>query len=55
MEEKKNMISGGDVLVKALLEEDIKYLFGIIGGQFLSMFDAVYKWGREKGINTVMF
>ena len=55
MEEKKNIISGGDVLVKALLEEDIKYLFGIIGGQFLSMFDAVYKWGREKGISTVMF
>ncbi len=55
MEEKKNIINGGDVLVKALLEEDVKYLFGIIGGQFLNMFDAVYKWGREKGINTVMF
>ena len=55
MEEKKNIINGGDVLIKSLLEEDIKYLFGIIGGQFLAMFDAVYKWGREKGINTVMF
>jgi len=55
LEEKKNIINGGDVLIKALLEEDIKYLFGIIGGQFLTMFDAVYKWGREKGINTVMF
>ena len=55
MEEKKNIINGGDVLIKSLLEEDIKYLFGIIGGQFLTMFDAVYKWGREKGINTVMF
>ena len=55
MEEKKNVINGGDVLIKSLLEEDIKYLFGIIGGQFLTMFDAVYKWGREKGINTVMF
>ncbi len=55
MEEKKNVINGGDVLIKALLEEDIKYLFGIIGGQFLTMFDAVYKWGREKGINTIMF
>jgi len=55
LEEKKNVISGGDVLIKSLLEEDIKYLFGIIGGQFLTMFDAVYKWGREKGINTVMF
>ena len=55
MEEKKNIINGGDVLIKSLLEEDVKYLFGIIGGQFLNMFDAVYKWGREKGINTVMF
>ena len=55
MEEKENVINGGDVLVKSLLEEDIKYLFGIIGGQFLTMFDAVYKWGREKGINTIMF
>jgi acetolactate synthase-1/2/3 large subunit len=55
LEEKKNIINGGDVLIKSLLEEDVKYLFGIIGGQFLNMFDAVYKWGREKGINTVMF
>ena len=55
MEEKKNIINGGDVLVKSFLQEDIKYLFGIIGGQFLAMFDAVYKWGREKGIETVMF
>ena len=50
MEEKKNVINGGDVLVKAFLEEDIKYMFGIIGGQFLAMFDAIYNWGREKGI-----
>jgi len=55
LEEKKNIINGGDVLVKALLEEDVKYMFGLIGGQFLNMFDAVYKWGREKGINTIMF
>ncbi|NHJ22445.1 MAG: thiamine pyrophosphate-binding protein [Candidatus Lokiarchaeota archaeon] len=55
MEEKKKVINGGDVLVKAFLEEDIKYMFGIIGGQFLAMFDAVYNWGREKGIDTVMF
>ena len=55
MEEEKKIVNGGDVLVKSLLAEDIKYLFGIIGGQFLTMFDAVYKWGREKGIDTVMF
>jgi len=53
--EEKQKLTGGDVLVKALLEENVRYMFGIIGGQFLSMFDAVYKWGREKGIETVMF
>jgi acetolactate synthase-1/2/3 large subunit len=55
LEEKKKVLNGGDVLIKCLLEEDIKYLFGIIGGQFLNMFDAIYRWGKEKGIETVMF
>jgi acetolactate synthase-1/2/3 large subunit len=53
--EQKPKINGGDVLIKCLLEEDVKYMFGIIGGQFLNMFDAIYEWGREKGIDTVMF
>ena len=48
-------INGGDVLIKCLLEENVKYMFGIPGGQLLSMYDAVYRWGREKGIDTVMF
>jgi len=48
-------INGGDVLVKCLLEENVKYMFGIVGGQLLTIFDAVHRWGREKGINTVMF
>jgi len=55
MEEKKKMLSGGDVLIKCLLEEDIRYLFGIIGGQFLKMYEAIREWGKEKGIETVMF
>lgn len=49
------IINGGDILIKCLLEENVKYMFGIPGGQLLSMYDAVYRWGREKGINTVMF
>ncbi len=53
--ENKNKINGGDVLVKCLLEENVKYLFGIVGGQLLTVFDAVYRWGKEKGIETVMF
>jgi acetolactate synthase-1/2/3 large subunit len=55
MSEEKKMVSGGDVLIKCLLEEDIKYLFGIIGGQFLKMYDAIREWGKEKGIETIMF
>ncbi|MFW9951505.1 MAG: thiamine pyrophosphate-binding protein [Candidatus Thorarchaeota archaeon] len=53
--EKKRKINGGDVLVKCLLEEDVRYMFGITGGQLLTIFDAVYRWGKEKGIETVMF
>ena len=48
-------IRGGDILTKCLLEEKVKYLFGIPGGQLLPMYDAIYQWGREKGINTVLF
>lgn len=49
------MINGGDVLIKCLLQENVKYMFGIPGGQFLTMYDAIYRWGREQGIDTVMF
>ena len=55
MTEEKKLINGGDVLIKCLLQENVKYLFGIPGGQFLTMYDAIYRWGREQGINTIMF
>ncbi|MHA2037501.1 MAG: thiamine pyrophosphate-binding protein [Promethearchaeota archaeon] len=55
MEEQKKVIRGGDVVVKCLLEESVSKIFGIIGGQLLTIYDAVYSWGREKGIDTVMF
>ncbi|MFW9895511.1 MAG: thiamine pyrophosphate-binding protein [Candidatus Thorarchaeota archaeon] len=55
MEKRDNKIKGGDVLVKCLLEESVSKIFGITGGQLLTIYDAVYRWGREKGINTVMF
>jgi acetolactate synthase-1/2/3 large subunit len=54
MEEKKKF-TGGDVLIKTLLAENVRYLFGIPGGQILTMYDAVYNWGREEGIDTIMF
>ncbi|MFX0071587.1 MAG: thiamine pyrophosphate-binding protein [Candidatus Hermodarchaeota archaeon] len=55
MEKEEKTINGGDVLIKCLLQENIKYLFGIPGGQLLNMYDAIYRWGREKGIETVLF
>lgn len=55
MSEEKNKINGGDVLIKALLKEGVEYMFGIPGGQFLNMYDAVYKWGQEEGIQTILF
>ena len=55
MAEEKKMINGGDVLIKCLLKENVKYMFGIPGGQIIHMYDAIYRWGREEGINTVMF
>ncbi|KKL68383.1 hypothetical protein LCGC14_2125520 [marine sediment metagenome] len=55
MAEEKKKINGGDVLIKCLLKENVKYLFGIPGGQLLNMYDAIYKWGKEQGIQTVLF
>ena len=55
MTEKENKLTGGDIFIKAMLAEDVKYLFGIVGGQMLPMYDAIYNWGRELGIDTIMF
>ena len=55
VEDEKKLINGGDVLIKCLLKENVKYMFGIPGGQFLTMYDAIYRWGREQGIQTILF
>ncbi len=54
-QQEKKKLTGGDVLIKCLLQEDVKYLMGVPGGQFLPMYDAIYQWGKDKGIQTVMF
>jgi acetolactate synthase-1/2/3 large subunit len=51
----KQTINGGDLLIKCLLEEDVRYLFGVPGGQLLNIYDALHRWGRARGIETVMF
>jgi len=47
-------LNGGDLLVKCLLNEGITKIFGIVGGELLRIFDAIERWGREAGIDTVM-
>ncbi|MHA1488606.1 MAG: thiamine pyrophosphate-binding protein [Promethearchaeota archaeon] len=50
----KQNLNGGDLLIKCLLKEGIKTIFGIVGGELLKIFDAIERWGREEGIDTVM-
>ncbi|MHA1913541.1 MAG: thiamine pyrophosphate-binding protein [Promethearchaeota archaeon] len=46
--------NGGDLAVKCLLEEGVSKIFGVVGGELLTIYDAVERWGREQGIDTVM-
>ena len=50
----KQVNNGGDLLVKCLLNEGITKMFGIVGGELTRIYDAVERWGREEGIDTVM-
>lgn len=46
-------INGGDILLRSLQNESVKFIFGLIGGQIAPIFDAVCRWGKEEGINTI--
>lgn len=50
----KQLSNGGDLLVKCLLNEGITKMFGIIGGELSRIYDAIERFGREEGIDTVM-
>ena len=50
----KQTLDGGDLVVKCLLKEGISKIFGLVGGELLKIYDAIERWGREKGIDTVM-
>ena len=53
-EPKEKALTGGDLLVEALVKENVRFIFGIPGGQLLPIYDAIYRWGREQGIDTIM-
>jgi len=50
----KEKVDGGDLVVKCLLKEGVTKVFGIVGGELLRIYDAIERWGRKEGINTVM-
>lgn len=39
-------LSGGDILIRALQEEDVEYIFGYPGGAVLHIYDALFKQNR---------
>ncbi len=47
-------LNGGDLVVKCLLKEGVTKIFGVIGGELSRIYDAIERWGREEGIDTVM-
>ncbi len=54
MSKKSASYDGGDLVVKSLLKEGVTKIFGIVGGELLRIFDAIERYGREEGIDTVM-
>ncbi|MBD3193775.1 MAG: hypothetical protein GF317_01880 [Candidatus Lokiarchaeota archaeon] len=50
----KQKKDGGDLFVKCLLNDKVSTIYGIVGGELLRIFDAIERWGREEGIDTVM-
>jgi len=50
----KQKLNGGDILAKCLQKEGISKIFGIVGGELLCFFDAIQRWGRDEGIDTIM-
>lgn len=47
-------IDGGDLVIKSLLKEGATKIFGIVGGELLRVYDAIERWGRKEGIETIM-
>ncbi|TFF90175.1 MAG: thiamine pyrophosphate-binding protein [Promethearchaeota archaeon] len=50
----KQKKDGGDLLVQCLKNEGIEKIYGIVGGELLRIYDAIERWGREKGLETIM-
>ncbi len=47
-------ITGGEALVRCLLNEGVRRVFGIPGGQLLPMIDAIVRVGKPQGMDYIM-
>ena len=45
---------GADVLVKCLIQENVRFVFGIPGGQLCPILDAIRRFGNDAGLQFVM-
>jgi acetolactate synthase-1/2/3 large subunit len=45
---------GADVLVQCLLQEEVRYVFGVPGAQPTTFTDAIARFGHERGIDFIM-
>ncbi len=48
------LMNGGQLLVRTLLEEGVKQVFGIPGSQTSTFIDAICRLGPSEGIEFVM-
>jgi acetolactate synthase-1/2/3 large subunit len=47
-------VMGADVLVKCLIQENVRFIFGIPGGQLCPILDAVRRFGNDAGLQFIM-
>ena len=47
-------VMGADVLVKCLIQENVRFVFGIPGGQLCPILDAIRRFGSEAGLQFIM-
>jgi len=46
-------VSGGELLVRCLVEEGVRYVFGVPGAQLLTFLDAIKRVGEKHGLKFV--
>ncbi|HEX6590361.1 MAG TPA: thiamine pyrophosphate-binding protein, partial [Moraxellaceae bacterium] len=44
------LLSGGEMLIRALADEGVEYVFGYPGGAVLHIYDAIFKQDKVKHI-----